>query len=417
MEKKSTEWRELAELVVKKGVHLQRGQVVHIDAPVETSWFVRMLTAWAFQEGAGDVIVHWTDHVIACKRYRYALEDVSWVSEGECRERLSYAKAGACFISVRSPRFGTFDGVESERADLIRKIEANAYREVNTLRMSAVCTWTVVMIPNEEWAERVYPECRRDEALEKLTEAVLTCSRVQEGHTIHNWEEHRKRCKKYADWLTECNFHYLKYKNKKGTDLKVCLAKGHKWCGGGVYSTKGLSFIPNIPTEEIATVPDWRGTSGEVVSTMPLIYSDELIEGIRLKFTDGVVTEYSADKGEELLKSLLDTDEGARRLGEAAIVPVSCPITRYKTLFYNTLFDENASCHLALGNGYSMSLKEASATEEKLTELGVNHGSALHVDFMIGSDDLDITGVTYKDEEIPILRSGEWAVNFERDII
>ncbi len=410
MKKYDTEWGELAALAVKKGVNLQKGQVVHIDAPAETVWFVRLLASEAFREGAADVIVHWTDHVIARERYLHAAGDASWVSEGESRERLAYAKAGACFIAVRSPRFGTFDGVENTRAGRIRGIEANAYREVSALRMSAKCTWTVVMLPNEEWANLVYPEAG-EEALEKLTEAILTCSRVQKGCTLQNWEEHRVRCEKYADHLTDCNFEYLKYKNKRGTDLKVCLAKGHKWCGGGVYSTKGLPFIPNIPTEEIATVPDWRGTSGVVVSTMPLVYSDGLIEDIRLKFTDGVVTEYSAGKGQELLASLIGTDEGAKRLGEAAIVPVSCPITQCNTLFYNTIFDENASCHLALGNGYSMCLKEGGkATEQILDELGVNHESALHVDFMIGSDDLDITGITYQGKEIPILRGGEWAI-------
>lgn len=411
MEKIRPEWEELAELAVTKGVNLQKNQVVHIDAPAETVWFVRMLTKKSFENGAKDVIVNWTDHEVGRERYLHAAGDAKWVSEGESRERLAYAKEGACMISVRSPRFGLFDGVEDARADAIRSAEANAYREVSALRMSAVCTWTVVMLPNEEWAKLVYPHLETEQAIEKLTDAILKCSRVEKGRTIENWKQHRENCEKYANRLTNWNFEYLRYKNGRGTDLQVGLARGHKWCGGGVYSTKNLPFIPNIPTEEIATVPDWRKTEGTVVSTMPLIYSGGLIEGIHLKFEAGKVVEYSADKGQELLESLLNTDDGAKRLGEAAIVPVSCPITKCETLFYNTIFDENASCHLALGNGYPMCLKNGDGiTGEELTELGVNHESALHVDFMIGSDDLDITGITCEGKEIPVLRNGEWAI-------
>lgn len=412
MERNIPEWEELAELIVTKGVNLQKDQVAYIDAPVDTAWFVRMLTKKSFACGAKDVIVSWTDHEIGRERYLHAAEEVKWVSEGESRERLAYAKEGACMISVRSPRFGLFDGVEDTRADAIRNAEADAYREVSALRMSAVCTWTVIMLPNEEWAKLVYPDLETEEAVEKLTDVILKCSRVEKGRTIDNWRQHRENCEKYGTWLTNWNFEYLKYKNRQGTDLQVGLAKGHKWCGGGVCSTKNIPFIPNIPTEEIATVPDWRKTEGTVVSTMPLIYAGGLIEGIRLKFEEGKVTEYSADKGRDLLESLLNTDDGAKRLGEAAIVPVSCPITKCKTLFYNTLFDENASCHLALGNGYPMSLKDGyGLTDEELTDLGVNHGSALHVDFMIGSEDLDIIGITYDGVEIPIMRNGEWAVD------
>lgn len=412
MNRNRQEWEELAELVVTKGVNLQNGQVAYIDAPAEAAWFVRMLTKQAFECGARDVIVSWTDHEIVRERYLHAAGEVKWVSEGESRERLAYAKEGACFISVRSPRFGLFDGVETARANAIRSAEADAYREVSALRMSAVCTWTVIMLPNEEWAKLVYPDMETEKALEKLTDVILKCSRVEKGHTIDNWKKHRENCEKYASRLTNWNFEYLKYKNSRGTDLRVGLAKGHQWGGGGVYSTKDIPFIPNIPTEEIATVPDWRKTEGTVVSTMPLVYGGGLIEGIRLKFEGGKVTGYSADKGGDLLESLLHTDDGARRLGEAAIVPVSCPITKCETLFYNTLFDENASCHLALGNGYPMSLKNGyGSTDEELTNLGVNHGSALHVDFMIGSEDLDITGITYDGVEIPILRNGEWAID------
>lgn len=411
MEKIRAEWEELAELAVTKGINLQKNQVVHIDAPAETVWFVRMLTKIAFENGAKDVIVNWTDHEVGRQRYLHAAEGAKWVSEGESRERLAYAKEGAGLISVRSPRFGLFDGVEDARADAIRSAEANAYREVSALRMSAVCTWTVVMLPNEEWAKLVYPSLSTEEAVEALTDAILKCSRVEKGRTIENWRQHRENCEKYANRLTNWNFEYLKYKNNRGTELRVGLAGGHKWCGGGVYSTKNLPFIPNIPTEEIATVPDWRKTEGTVVSTMPLIYADGLIEGIHLKFAEGKVVEFSADKGQELLESLLNTDDGAKRLGEAAIVPVSCPITKCQTLFYNTIFDENASCHLALGNGYPMCLKNGDGiTGEELTELGVNHESALHVDFMIGSDDLDITGITYEGKEIPVLRNGEWVI-------
>lgn len=416
MEKQNVKWQELAELAVRRGVNLQKGQVAYIDAPAETVWFVRLLTKEAFACGAKDVIVHLTDHVVSRERYLHAEEGASWISEGESKERLAYAKGGACFISVRSPRFGAFDGINDMRAGRIRSAEANAYREVSALRMSAVCTWTVVMLPNEEWAKLVYPQLEIGQAMERLTEEILKCSRVEEGHTLENWKKHRDNCEKYAKSLTKYNFRYLRYNNGHGTNFQVALAKNHKWCGGGVYSTKDLPFIPNIPTEEIATVPDWRETNGWVESTMPLIYAGGRIEGMHLRFEDGKVVEYSADVGQELLESLLNTDDGAKRLGEAAIVPVSCPITKCGTLFYNTIFDENASCHVALGNGYPMCLKDGDKiTEEELSARGVNRKSALHVDFMIGSGELNITGITYEGKEIPILRNGEWAIVCEEE--
>lgn len=408
---------ELAKLSVVKGIHVQKGQRVYIQAPIECVDFVHLLEKYAFENGAGNVYVRWEDRTLADYRCSYCTkEELEQLPAWETEGMNETGRDNGCIITVRSPRFTKNPKISSELEALMQRAEREATRVASACRMEGVCTWTVVLLPNEDWAHKVYPDMSPAEAMEKLTDALLDCSRVEVGRTLDNWTEHRKRLEKYADYLTKHCFKALHYKNGRGTDLTVALARGHVWCGGGVYHKSGLPFIPNIPTEEIATAPDRAGTSGVVYSTMPFLFDGNIIEGMKLTFCEGRVVDYYAEKGMEHLKRLLTCDAGGQSqyLGEVALVPCQSPIAETHTLFYNTILDENASCHLALGNGYPFCLKEgANLTGEQIREAGVNTGSLVHVDFMIGSEDMQVTGECADGTLVPIFKDGNWAFSVE----
>lgn len=406
-------WKELAELAVVRGIHLQPGQRVCIQAPVEHAQFVHLLAEEAYQRGAREVCIRWEDQVLSRLRTRYAAEEcLSEYPPVNAAELTEIAREGGCLITVKAPYALPEDELPQRRQALAQRAEHLATQEASALRMSAHCTWTVVLLPTLGWARKVYPQCTDEEALERLTQVLFQCSRIEPGETLNRWKEHRSHLEKYAAYLTQCSFQALRYHNGCGTDLTVRLADHHKWCGGGVYKDDGLPFIPNIPTEEIATVPRCDSANGTVAATMPFVFEDTLIEGMRLVFHEGEVVEYQAQRGEEALRRLLETDEHgqSRRLGEVALVPVQSPIAQTHTLFYNTILDENASCHFALGNGYPLCLQNGgSLSAEEIAQAGVNTGSLLHVDFMIGSPDLDVDGQNADGTWSPIFRSGGWA--------
>ncbi len=406
-------WRELAKLAVARGIHLQPGQRVCIQSPVEYSSFVHLLAEEAYQQGAQEVCVRWEDQTLSRMRSRWAPEDrLATGSPWSAGELTEIAREGGCIITVRAPYQYPKEDIPTARAALAQKTERMITQEALTLRMSGHCTWTIVLLPTVGWARKVYPQCTDEQAMDRLTQTLFQCSRVEPGRTLENWREHRAHLEQYANYLTGRSFRALRYWNQQGTDLTVGLADGHRWCGGGVYKADGLPFIPNIPTEELGTAPRRDSANGTVVTTMPFLFEETLIEGMRLVFRDGVVVEYHADRGEDALRRLLETDAGgqSRRLGEVALVPISSPIAQTHTLFYNTLLDENASCHLALGNGYPFCLQGGEAlSPEDMDRAGLNTGSLLHVDFMIGSPDLSVDGQNADGSWSPVFRNGTWA--------
>lgn len=403
---------QLAQLAVQRGIALEPGQKVYISAPTDTGPVVELLTRIAFEQGAANVFVRWENEIVNELRTASApMEELAALPPWETAGMDQVAEEGGCFITVRSPLFRS-PKLPAERQEAAKRAERDATQNVSSRRMMALCRWTVLLLPNAAWARKVYPALPEEEALERLTDTLFDCARIQGSGTIGAWDAHRASLERRTQFLMDCGLVRLRYRNSLGTDFTVGLAEGHRWCGGGVYDVEGKPFIPNIPTEEIATAPDRRTASGTVAATMPFLFEGGVVEGMRLRFEQGRVVEYTAERGQDVLERIIHADgnEASRYLGEVALVPVSCPITEKHTLFYNTLLDENASCHLALGNGYAMCLeKGAKLTQEEMRGAGLNMGSSVHVDFMIGSPDLEVTGETRDGREIAIFHHGEWA--------
>ncbi len=401
--------REYARLVVCTGVNVQPGQEIVIQCPAEHYAFGRLLVEEAYRAGAGEVIVHWSDSLCSRQFYQNASKErLAFVPEWLAESRNYYSRRGACYISVAGSDPEAFKGIEPRRMQVRNAAMDRAMKEHYKLMMASEIPWTVAAVPQREWAAKVFPGLEEDKAMSRLWESILKAVRIDGGDAVKAWEEHDRFLKEKCRMLNEYGFARLHYQNQIGTDFVVGLTKGHIWEGGSELAGTGTVFEANMPTEEIFTMPDNRIADGTLVSAMPLSYNGNLIRDFRLTFRDGQVVDYEAEEGGEVLKSLLETDEGSRRLGEVAIVPHGSPISRMNTLFYNTLFDENASCHFALGNCYPTTVKDGGAmSDEELAAVGGN-SSATHVDFMVGTEDLCITGILESGEEILFFENGAW---------
>lgn len=406
-----TRLEKFAQLAVKVGVNVQKGQLLMINAPVDAKEFVRLLVKAAYEAGASDVMVRWSDAIVNKEWYLHVeeaeLENVkSWVID-----QLKYVvDKGGCVISVSSPNPGVLKDVPGQRLQKASLAASKATKFYSEHMMANKAQWLVISAPNEDWAKKVYPDMEAGAAVEKLWDAILTASRVLETNDpIEEWNNHMAKMARNNAILNGHRFKTLHFKNGLGTDLSIQLAEDHIWAGGGEHSEKGIEFAPNIPTEEAFTIAYKYGVNGKVVSTKPLNYQGKLIEDFYLVFKDGKVVEFDAKKEKEALANLLDTDEGSRYLGEVALVEHDSPISSTGILFYNTLFDENASCHLALGASYSMNLKGGTAmTKEELEKRGANQ-SLVHVDFMFGSHDMEIVGEKANGEKVTIFKNGNFA--------
>ncbi len=399
-----------ARLVVKSGVNIQKDQVLVLSSPIECADFARLIAEAAYQEGARDVVMVWGDDLSAKLRYMNAPEDVfsefpSWTQD----LYISTSRNNAAYISIAASDPEVFKDVPASRLAAAQKARQTALAEYRDRTMSNRNTWCVVSVPTADWAAKVFPDMTGDEAVNALWKLILQAVRADQADPVAAWETHKGNLKKWVDFLNGHNFKYLKYSNSLGTDLVVELPENHLWMGGSDFTPEGLEFIANMPTEEVFTLPKKDGVNGTVFSAMPLNHYGSLIEGFSLTFTDGKVTAYTAERGEDVLKGILETDEGASFLGEVALVPYHSPISDTGVLFYNTLFDENASCHLALGKAYPVSLKGGDGmTREQLDAAGAND-SLTHVDFMVGTADLNITGVTHDGAEVPVFVNGNFA--------
>jgi len=402
--------KKYAELVVHTGVNVQKGQPVVIMAPIDTADFVRAIAEAAYKLGAKDVYVDWSDDKLARIRFLEAPEEVfdeipSWKKEFI----LTNLHNGAAVIQIAASDPEIFKGLDVNRISRQQKVNAKELKEFYESLMANKNAWTIVSVPTVAWAKKVFPELSEEEAINKLWEAILKAVRVDLENPIAAWNEHNSNLRKSMDFLNSNNFKYLRYKNALGTDLTIELPEGHMWLGGSEYTTGGIEFNANMPTEEVFTLPKKTGVEGKVVSAMPLNYNGTIIDNFTLTFKEGRIVEYTAEKGLDMLKTLIETDEGSHYLGEVALVPYDSPISNQKILFYNTLFDENASCHLAIGKAYPSCLKNSeNMTDEDLKAAGVND-SLVHVDFMIGTEDLEITGITADGKEVPVFVKGNFA--------
>jgi len=399
-----------ARLVVRVGVNLQPDQLLVINAPIECADFARRIAREAYDAGAHDVTISWKDEQFSLLRYEKAKTQV-FSEFPEWRQRLytDLAEQGAAFVSIAAEDPEIFKNVDPERLRLSRQAAGAALLEYRQRTMKSENAWCVVSIPTESWARAVFPEMSASEAVGKLWQSIFQAVRVQEGSdAVALWQQHADFLHQAAEFMNAHAFASLHYQNALGTDLTVELPEGHVWAGGAENTTGGVRFIANMPTEEVFSLPKRDGVNGTVVATKPLNYNGNLIENFRLTFVDGKVTEYHAEKGEALLKELLSMDEGSCRLGEVALVPYDSPISQSGVLFFNTLFDENASCHLAFGKAYPTSIRGGAAMKElELLAAGAND-SLLHEDFMIGSRDLSITGRMKDGTEVPVFRNGNF---------
>lgn len=402
-----------AAFTVQVGVNVQKGQTLIIRCPVEGAYFGRACMEAAYKAGARDVVIRWEDEKAA--RIRMELGEEEALSETkpyELRSYLDYAESegGCCLLAIHASDPEIFKGLDTAKINRVSLAKQEAMKSWREYTMKDRVQWCVVAIPTPAWAASVFPGIPEDEAQEKLWSAIFDVCRVTGGDPVSAWKEHVAKTSACRDKLNELQLESIHMTSANGTDLTVGLAEGHTWEGACSKAENGAVFIANVPTEEVFTAPHRERVNGVVKGTKPYVYNGQLIEGFSVTFKDGVVVDYSAEKNAELLGQLLDSDEGARRIGEIALVPASSPINRSGLLFYNTLFDENAACHIAFGAGYPTTVKGGAAmTTEELLACGVND-SAIHEDVMVGAEDMTITGLTKSGETVTIFENGEWAI-------
>ena len=399
-----------AKLVVRKGVNVMPGQEVVLMTPVECAPFARLLVSAAYEAGAGHVTVIWNDDAVT--RLTYENVELAYFEQTPEWQRVqldSLAEAGACFIFVEGADPEALRGIDPKKpaaASKAKNSQCTVYRRGLDFNVNP---WCIAGAPVAAWARHVFPDVPDEVATYRLWCSILSVARADGDDPESDWELHDATFEKNLRFLNDRHFDALQYRSSNGTDFTVGLTDRHIWAGGKCETPEGHPFFPNIPTEEVFTSPDRMRADGVVHSALPLIHHGNKVEDFWLKFENGMVVEYGARVGEDTLKSILETDEGARRLGEVALISKNTPIRESETLFFDTLYDENASCHLALGvgfpecydGGYEMSAEE-------LRERGVNT-SATHVDFMIGTDDLTITGIQADGTEVPVFVNGQWS--------
>lgn len=405
--------RKYAELVLKMGVNLQKNQPLFVNAPVEGAEFVRILADEAYALGAKEVYINWEDDELTRLKYTHAHESVlTHYPEWKVKMQETYAEYGAAFVSIHATDPDLLNEVDPARIAKASKAAGIALKNFREQLMNDRITWTVISIPTAAWAQKIFPNASKEEAVARLWEEILRIVRVGDGDALKAWEEHNKTLERAHKFLNDKQYVALHFR-APGTDLEVGLPQNHIWQGGTATSQDGIVFNPNIPTEEVYTAPDAHRVNGTVTSTMPLNHGGAIIDEFKLTFKDGKVVDFSAIQGEEVLKNLLETDAGAKRLGEVALVPHESPVSQSGLIFFNTLFDENASCHLAFGKAYPTSIAGGPEMDEKeLAEHGIND-SMVHVDFMIGSDELAIDGVLEDGTKEPIFRNGTWAISLD----
>jgi aminopeptidase len=398
-----------AELAVRVGLNVQKDQTVVIMTSIACADFVRKVTLKAYEAGAKNVYVDWDDDGIKAIKLHKAPEEAlheypMWKAKGF----EEYAKEGAAFLTIYAPNSDLLKDVEPQRIATATKTAAMARDGFLSYLRNSQVSWLLVSIPTPEWSAKVFPELGVEERVAKLWELIFKLTRVDAADPVKAWEEHVSLLQVKQKLLNSKKYKALHFQ-APGTDLTVELAERHLWVSAGSYNEKGTFYIPNLPTEEVFTMPSKYGVNGTVTSTKPLSYQGTLIDKFSFTFEEGRIVKATAETGEDILNKILQTDEGGSYLGEVALVPDDSPISNSNLIYYNTLFDENASCHLAIGNAYPFTLEGGtSMSKEELLEAGYN-SSLIHIDFMIGSAEMDIDGITQDGTREPVFRKGNWA--------
>ena len=401
---------EYAKLIVEVGLNIQKGQRLIIACPVDCAYFARKCATAAYDAGCKEVIMNWRDDYLSREKYLKADSAIfDEVPDWQKDFYNGYAKEGAAYLAISASDPENLKGVDPERILRSEKASGKALTDFRRLQMSNGFQWCIVSIPIESWAKKVFPE--KEDAMELLWNAIYKTMRISgEGDAVEKWKAHLARLDELKNKLNSYRFKKLHYTNSLGTDLEIELPATHKWESGADTTTNGVVFVANMPTEEIFTAPLKGGINGRVYSAMPLIKDGNLIDGFYFDVKDGKIVDLYAEKGEDILRNSISVDEGASYFGEVALVPYDSPISNQKILFYNTLFDENASCHLAFGEAYPSCIEGgAQMSEEELKEVGLN-SSIAHCDFMVGTADLDITGIDKDGNTVQIFKNGNFAI-------
>ena len=401
--------RKYARLIARTGANIQKGQPVRLFINADQYEFATVMVDECYKAGASRVDIDWSWQPITKLNYRHrTVKSLSTVQKWE-EERLKLmTEEYPCRIFIVSDDPDGLKGVNQkkmQKAQIARYPIIKPYRDA----IESKHQWTIAAIPSYVWAKKIFPDLKKNAAYEKLWEAILSTVHVtKDNDPVEAWDRHNADLKNRCEWLNSYKFDYLTYHSANGTDFKAWLIPEGHWCGGAEATKQGVVFNPNLPTEEVFTSPMKGRAEGKLVATKPLSYEGQLIENFSITFKDGKAVEWEAEKGKELLDKMIGMDEGSAMLGELALIPKESPINQSGILYYETLFDENATCHVALGAGFNDTIDGyLDKTNEECRELGIND-SIIHVDFMIGADDLEITG--YKDGvATPIFRNGTWA--------
>ncbi len=400
-----------AEVIVSIGVNVQEGDNVLVSVGTESLELSRAVVRECWKRGARNVTTLINDDDMALARYEEGRDDVFDVfPDFEVEYIESMMKEKYHRIALRAPSLDFFAHIDQEKIQRSQRASNVALKPISKYMDAGDIKWVVAASPSVRWAKKLFPDCSEEDALNALWEQIVSICRIDADDPVAAWAEHDSQLKAYERWLNEQNFEYLHYKGP-GTDLIVHLADQHKWIGGSSVTPDGVAYMANIPTEEIFTTPHADRCTGRVKATKPLVVMGKIVEDFSFTFKDGRCVDFDARLNGDVIETLLGMDEGARRLGEIALVPHSSPVSLSGLLFHSTLYDENASCHFALGKSYAEAVHGGSTmTEEERRELGAND-SMIHIDFMVGGPELHVTGYRKNGTSVPVLVNGEWAID------
>ena len=405
---KKTVLRKYAQLIAKCGINVQKGQEVIIQCDLDQPEFIQMLVEECYKAGAEKVIVEWSYQPLAKLHYKYrSMKTLTTLEKWEHEKWQHYVDKIPCRIYIESEDPDGLKGINQKKMAQARQ---KLYPQIKKYRdqLENKYQWCIAAVPGEAWAKKLFPELSKKQAVEKLWEAILYTSRVTDD-PIQAWKDHNEDLQKHCDYINSLGVEELHYQASNGTDFTVGMIPQAQFTGGGENSLQNIFFNPNIPSEECFISPMRGKADGIVHATKPLSYQGQLIENFWIRFKDGKAVEWDAEKNKDLLSEMINMDEGSCYLGECALVPYDSPISNSGLLFYNTLFDENAACHLALGAGFADTIKGfENMSLDEVHKLGVNE-SMIHVDFMIGCKDLNITAKTHDGKLVPIFKDGNWA--------
>ena len=402
---------EYAALLIRIGLNIQKGQRLVISSPVECAYFARLCAEEAYAAGCREVVMNWHDDAMARLKYLHADDEIFDTVPLWRRHFFNdHALEGAAYLAISASDPENFRGVEHSRIVRAQQASGKALKDFDRLQMCGSFPWCIASVPIPSWAKTVFPDVSEEEAMEKLWDAIFASVRISgDGTCVEKWHQHLATLHSRVEKLNALNFRSLHYTNSLGTDLTVELPEGHVWEAGNDVTLSGQEYVANMPTEELYTSPLKTGVNGVVYASMPLVHDGSIIDGFHFVVRDGKIVEAHAQKGEETLRGAISVDEGASYFGEVALVPYDSPISNQKILFYNTLFDENAACHIAFGEAYPCLQGGQKMTKEELKAHGLND-SITHVDFMIGTPDLSIVGTTHDGREVPVFVNGNFAI-------